>query len=35
VSLTATSDLKTLKYDNKIEKNLILHNEIKQEKNIN
>ena len=34
MSLDATSDLKALKYDNKIEKNVILHNEIKQKKRL-
>jgi hypothetical protein len=32
VSLAATPDPRTLKCDNKIEKNLILQNEIKQKK---
>jgi hypothetical protein len=34
VSLVVTPDPRALKYDNKIEKNVILHNEIKQKKRL-
>ena len=34
MSLAATLDPRALKYDNKIEKNVILHNEIKQKKRL-